>query len=197
MPTQLEAFAAKLEHRIGTLRGTWTPLLLAIALAPFANGVYTVPVAAWLFPVFLLRFVRLQRRAIGFPMAYLLLTGAFAVQFRGTAPIPGVGYLVFLLAGGAASLVSYVLDRLISRRYVGWQVTPALVFLGGGLRLAMFPPSAPAVRVASLSADEPFGIAGNHRPLSSDDYWRWAAAVDDDLFRRTEREMRAGAKIVF
>ena len=82
----------------------------------------------------------------------------------------------------------------------------AVVFLGG-LRLTLFPPSSPTVRIASLSARD-IGT----RPSS--DFWdrfirnqatapelatfrSWAAAMDDDLLARAAREADGGARVVF
>ena len=69
---------------------SWVWLTIALVLLLFANGVNTIPLAAWLAPVFLLRFMRIQSLGIGLPAAYLMLMGGFAFQFRGMAPIPGV-----------------------------------------------------------------------------------------------------------
>jgi apolipoprotein N-acyltransferase len=77
----------------------------------------------------------------------------------------------------------------------------------GGARMALFPPSSQTVRVASISKR-------NLEPELSNAVWgrlsggqttnedrgaiqRWATAIDDDLLSRAEREMQAGAKIVF
>jgi apolipoprotein N-acyltransferase len=85
--------------------------------------------------------------------------------------------------------------------------TIASVMLLGGARMALFPPSSQTVRVASISKR-------NLEPELSNAVWgrlsggqttnedrgaiqRWATAIDDDLLSRAEREMQAGAKIVF
>lgn len=71
---------------VQTLVQAWYPLLFALLLAPFANGVHTVAAAGWLFPLCLLRFVRVQPRAVGLPIAYALLTGAFALSVLENVP---------------------------------------------------------------------------------------------------------------
>jgi hypothetical protein len=57
---------------------SWVWLAVAAALLVFSNGANTIPLAAWLSPLFLLRFVRKQSFKIGVPLVYLLLVGAFA-----------------------------------------------------------------------------------------------------------------------
>ena len=61
---------------------TWIWLGLAMGLLLFANGANSIAIAAWLAPVFLLRFVREQSALRGLPVAYLALTAGFAFQFR-------------------------------------------------------------------------------------------------------------------
>jgi apolipoprotein N-acyltransferase len=254
----------------------------------FSNGANTVPLTAWLAPVFLLRFVRRQTLKVGLPVAYLLLAAGFAFQFRGMVPIPGVGYYIFLVLWGIPVALPYLIDRLLAHRLnglagslvfpaawaateyalsrapygtwgsaaysqygnlpllqilsvtglwgitflIGWFAavcnrlweeridsrraraeawlcvgTIASVMLLGGARMALFPPSSQTVRVASISKR-------NLEPELSNAVWgrlsggqttnedrgaiqRWATAIDDDLLSRAEREMQAGAKIVF
>src|SRR5260370_16117425 len=85
--------------------------------------------------------------------------------------------------------------------------TIAAVMLLGGARMALFPPSSQTVRVASISKRnvEPELSEAVFRRMFQDNatsedmvvFRRWAAVMDDDLLSRAEREMQAGAKIVF
>jgi apolipoprotein N-acyltransferase len=264
-------------------------LLVAACLLPFANGANTISLAAWLAPVFLLRFIRKQRPALALPIAYIVLTAAFAFQFRSMVPIPGAGLILFTVVYGFLQLLPYLIDRLFTRMHstladslvfpcalvavdyaislgpfaswgspaysqfgnlallqvlavtgmwgitflIGWfasatnllwsqgfqsrtaRRTAALcagsiiaVILLGGLRLALFPPAAPAVRIASISrgAVPPppatAGVfhrifAGQATPADLDALRAWSAANDNDLLGKAEREMQSGAKIVF
>jgi apolipoprotein N-acyltransferase len=90
----------------------WVWLATAAALLLFSNGTSNVPLAAWLAPVFLLRLVRTQSLRIGLPAAYVVLAGAFAFQFWGMVPIPGVGYYIFLVLWGIPLVLPYIIDRL-------------------------------------------------------------------------------------
>jgi apolipoprotein N-acyltransferase len=266
----------------------WLCLAIAAVLLLFSNGADTIALAAWLSPVFMLRFVRRQRAYFGLPIAYILFVATFAFQFRGMVPIPGIGYYIFLAAWGVSLVLPYILDRFIARRLTGitsslvfpaaWVVTEyaiskapygtwgsaaysqygnlallqlvsvtglwgitfliawfaavcnwvweeglsfipayrsawlcagtiATVTLLGGARLALFPPSSPTVRVASLSSREVVPKPGSvimgrvwaGHAISSDKpaFRAWSAATNQDLMARSEQEMQAGARIVF
>jgi apolipoprotein N-acyltransferase len=83
----------------------------------------------------------------------------------------------------------------------------ALVVIGGGIRLAAFPPSATAVRVAGIS---PSASATAHRSTVLKGFTSLAdagqadpavlrpifAAVNDGLLAASEREARAGARVI-
>ena len=267
---------------------SWLWLAVAAALLLFANGANSIPLAAWLAPVFLLRFVRAQRAWIGLITAYLLLIATFMFQFRGMVPIPGVGYYIFLVSYGIPLVLPYVVDRLVARRLRGlaatlvfpaafvvmeylvslgpygtwcsvaytqygnlallrllsvtglWGVTflvtwfasvanwlwdegldspqtrqgaavyaaiVLMVFLLGGVRMAVFPPSGETVRVASISRrkvqPQPSDSAWAHMLANKattaelEEVRAGASAVDNDLLTRAEREAQAGARIVF
>src|SRR5216683_1765865 len=105
---------------------SWIWLAIAAALLLFSNGANNVPLAAWLAPVFMLRFVRKQSLKVGLPVAYFLLVGAFAFQFRGMVPIPGVAYYIFLVVLGIPLVLPYIIDRLIAHKLSGF--TASLVF---------------------------------------------------------------------
>lgn len=265
-------------------------LVLGAALLPFANGGHSIAAAAFLAPFFLLRFSRGRRPLPGLLTLYGLQSIAFAVQFRGMVPVPGVLHTVIVLIYGGAATVPYVVDRLVAPRLRGWPATlvfpcawsateflvslapygswgaagyalygslpllqllavtglPGLAFLigwvaasgnrawelgtrspsalrtaavtlgvlaavlllGGG-RLALFPPDAPTVRVASVSPSVATSLHPDpkvmrrffaRQPLSADEVAEIrarAAAIDDNLLERAAREARAGAKIVF
>ena len=267
---------------------SWLWVAIAAVLLLFANGANNIALAAWLGPLFLLRFVRGRGLWAGLVTAYLLLMATFMFQFRGMVPIPGIGYYIFLFSFGVPLVLPYAADRLLSPRLSGlsatfvfptaFAVTEYLVSLGpygswgsaaysqfgnlallqllsvtglwgitflaawfasmgnwlwengwdskparagaimyvailltvvmvGGVRLAVFPATSPTVRVASISRRKV-------QPEASDTAWRHlltnqatpaeleevragANAVDSDLLSRAEREMQAGAKIVF
>ncbi len=101
-------------NSLAHIRHGWMPLVAAVALAPVADGANTIALAAWLFPLFLLRFVRLERPFWGLLIAYIVLTGAFAFQFRSMLPLPGVGYYLYIAVQGLLMLAPFALDRLFA-----------------------------------------------------------------------------------
>jgi len=120
----------------------------------------------------------------------------------------GITFLIGWFAAVCNWLWEEGLDSKRARRGAWLCVgTIATVMLLGGARLALFPPSSQTVRVASISkrkvelepSDAAWGrlLAGKPATEDIDAIRRWATAVDNDLLARAEREMQAGAKIVF
>ncbi len=109
-----------------TASRSWIWLAIAAVLLLFSNGANNIPLAGWLSPVFMLRFVRGQSLKVGLPVAYVLLVAAFTFQFRGMVPIPGVAYYIFLVVWGIPLVLPYIIDRLLTRRLSGLRAS--LVF---------------------------------------------------------------------
>ncbi|HAK60506.1 MAG TPA: hypothetical protein DCO77_09010 [Nitrospiraceae bacterium] len=101
-------------------------LAIAAVLLLFSNGNWVIPIAAWLSPVFLLRFVRRQKLLRGILPALFVLavTGFFA--WHGMVPVPGIGYLIFIMAMSLLMILPYLMDRAIAHRYTRFSST--LVF---------------------------------------------------------------------
>jgi apolipoprotein N-acyltransferase len=264
------------------------PLLIAVVLLPFANGGQSIGLAAWLAPLFLLRFTRTHRRIVALPLILIVQAAAFAFQFRGMIPFSAPIQMAVVLTYASAFAMPYIGDHLSIQRLsgfsrslvfpilwtaiefllsfgpfgswcataysqeenlallqvlaitglggvtflIGWaaaagnafwekgaagpvpRVTIACamlviaVLLAGGVRLARFAPSAKTVRVASLSAldralhpdHDVVRRFDHHEPLTAEEVKairESTAAIADDLLLRTEREARAGARIVF
>jgi apolipoprotein N-acyltransferase len=267
-------------------------LTMAAALFLFAAGRWAIPLAAWLAPLFLLRFVRTQHPLPGLLLAWLVRFAVAAVVLQGIILYPGIVFypLVLLLTG--LTMLPYLADRLITPRLGGfvatlvfplavtsleylssfgpfgtynsiaytqygnlplmqlvsvtgiWGITflltwfaavvnwawergfawphvrgggllyaavLAVVLLGGGARLALFPPQATLVRVAGLSASRAAIAAFNQqlpqatvslllsgKATQADRALARSAftTLDDDLLTRSQQEAGAGAKIV-
>ena len=104
------------------------PLLAAgLALFFFSNGRFVVPVAAWLAPIFLLRFFRKNRLGLALAAGALLFPVAAGVMLYGIIP-PALGTLFYGLAAyyGLLWFLPYAADRLIAPRVRGFAAT--LVF---------------------------------------------------------------------
>ncbi|HEY3269665.1 MAG TPA: nitrilase-related carbon-nitrogen hydrolase [Geothrix sp.] len=269
---------------------TWLLPAMAGVLLLIANGRNTVPLAAWLAPVFLLRFTRGGRAWARLLTAFSMLFFTWLFQFRGAVPAPRPIVIAVAVVFSLALLVPYLVDRALAPKlHAGWAtlVFPAAwagaehltsvtspygswgsmaysqygdlplvqlvsvtglpgitflmgwfastvnlawvrnwswpdirkpfallagtftaVFIGGGVRLAFFPPNSSTVKLVSISRKD-FASAPpkdlelrlvRNQPLTDAevDLLRGFARVDtDDLLARSERASDAGAKIVF
>jgi apolipoprotein N-acyltransferase len=128
--------------------------------------------------------------------------------------ITGMWSITFLI-GWFASTVNYAWEARFDMQCAGrgvaiYAVVLAAVLLFGGIRLALYPPSAQTVKVAVLTTnvskeywpdgeDTPLDkdmVAGN---LSQDERQRVSqtmAEINHDLLTRTREQARAGAKMV-
>jgi apolipoprotein N-acyltransferase len=271
-------------------RNPWLWLSLAALFLLISNGRHAVSTATWVSLLFILHFVRLEAKRIGLPLAWLVLFLAWAFQFRGMAPLPGIFYFLLSAAYAFMQLLPMWIDRLLIFRLTGFRATllfPSawvtmewivatftpygswsslaytqhenmqllqilavtglygvsfliawfasvgswvliqewgqrsarkgalifavvliLVLLGGGMRLVLFPPNAPTVRIASLSKsdqdlfagvkeDYESILAGKVSPEGIDRIRSNGREIMDDLFLRSDKECQAGAKIIF
>jgi apolipoprotein N-acyltransferase len=103
---------------------SWVWLALGLVLLPFSTVHAELPLAAWLGPIFLLRFTRTQSVRLGMPVVLLVSGVALAFAWRDTFPFP-IGSSIGLAYGVAFSL-AYAADRVLSRRLTG--VARTLVF---------------------------------------------------------------------
>lgn len=112
--------AAQSSHR------SYLWIVIGTILLIFANGRWIVPLATWLAPVFILRFVRTQKPARGLLIGLLALAVAYIIAWRGLIPLPGVFY--YIVAGGIALIfwLAFLADRLMTPRLRGFAGT--LVF---------------------------------------------------------------------
>jgi apolipoprotein N-acyltransferase len=267
-------------------------LAVAAALFLFVAGRWAIPLAAWLAPLFLLRFVRTQRPLPGLLLAWLVRFAVLAVVLQGIILYPGIVYYPLVLVLTGLTTLPYLADRIMTPRlggfvatlvfpltftvieYLGsfgpfgtyfsiantqygdlplmqlvsvtgiWGITflitwfaavvnwaweqhfawpqvrsgallyaavLAVVLLGGGARLALFPPETTTVRVAGLSASqaavatfnkqlpqETLSLLLSGKATQADRALAHSAftTLDDDLLARSQQEAVSGAKIV-
>jgi apolipoprotein N-acyltransferase len=125
--------------------------------------------------------------------------------------ITGMWGITFLI-GWFAAVCNWLWEEGLDSKHARsgvwlFAATTAIVMFLGGARLTLFPPSSATVRVASISRR---GVAPApsrstiHRlfeaqatPADLDVFHTWSTATDSDLLSRAEREMEAGARIVF
>ena len=126
----------------GTHRRALQWIVLAAVFLLFANGRNTIPVAAWLAPVFLLRYVRLRRAWPGLMIAWLVLSATWAFQFRGMAPLPGIWYYVLGAIYGLVLVLPFIMDKILAPRLGGFAATFVLptTWVGMEFLVAKFAP---------------------------------------------------------
>ena len=102
-------------------------LIAGITLFIISNGRWIVPFAAWIAPVFLLRFVRHQKSLPGLTILFVLIAIASRIMLFGIIP-PLLGVLTYALTIYYAVLwfFPYLADRLITHKSNGFIST--LVF---------------------------------------------------------------------
>jgi apolipoprotein N-acyltransferase len=103
----------------GSAVGSYGCLAAALVTYLVSNGRWIVPVAAWIAPVFLIRFVRTRRPFWGLCLAFVGLTGVAYVSWWGMVPAPGVLYFVIVTTITAGQLAPVAIDRLLCSRFDG------------------------------------------------------------------------------
>ena len=95
-------------------------LALGTVLLPFSLPNWTIPLAAWLFPIFLLRFVRTQSLLRG--MLLVLLANVLVYALKVFVMFSSVGAITDLIIAfvlGVLITLPYLLDRVLARRLGG------------------------------------------------------------------------------
>ncbi len=127
-------------------------LVVGLALFPFATVRWTIPLAAWLVPVFWLRFVRTQPLWRGILVLLLASVLVSEVEVQGIVPLAGAAYVLMVAVVVALGTLPYLIDRLLAPRLGG--------SLGGLLGTLVFPLA--MTTLAYLSAMvSPNGSFGN------------------------------------
>src|SRR5688572_23855201 len=106
-----------------TDRLSWCWLLVGALLLPFTTYQNMLPIAAWLAPLFLMRFMRTRRTVVALPFLALVYFVAMTIAFGDLLPSP-MNYMAGAL--GLLSVIPYVADKLLSTRLTG--IARTLVF---------------------------------------------------------------------
>jgi apolipoprotein N-acyltransferase len=125
------------------------------------------------------------------------------LQMLSVTGLPGVVFLI----GWTAAVMNWAWERgfewqRVRVGAVACAATLAVVMLLGGLRLALAPPRAETVRVAGITVawGEAVKVMGllrpDYSPADLAEALAGTRALQDTLLARSEREARAGAKIV-
>ena len=99
---------------------SWCWLAIGAALLPFTSFQTMLPLAAWLAPIFILRFARSQRALVSLPLVLLINSVAVAIATRNLLPTDSLVVTGAISAGyGLIFTISYGLDRLLAPRLSG------------------------------------------------------------------------------
>lgn len=99
---------------------------LAGLMLLLSMGRWSVGVAAWLAPIFLLRFVHTTPAPLGLAVGALLYIVAYVVGWQRVMPFGGVVYVLVMAGVGLLHFLPYVCDRLLAPHIPGFAAT--LVF---------------------------------------------------------------------
>jgi len=101
-------------------------LILAAILFFFANGRWTLPIASWLAPVFLLRFVRNKKPLPGLLIGLLMVNIISIFSWRGMIPAGGIYYYIIIFTLFSLFFIPFIIDRLMSPKIKGFKSTLVL-----------------------------------------------------------------------
>lgn len=101
-------------------------LVAGFGLLIFSNGMYIVPVAAWLAPVFMVRFLRTQRVFPGLVVGYLVSAVAFYFAWQAAFQDAGAMFTLYTGIFGLLVFLPYAVDRLIAPHLRGFGATLVL-----------------------------------------------------------------------
>jgi len=103
----------------------WAWLVAGGLLLLVDNGRNNIALAAWLAPLFMLRFLRVNRTRLALAAAYIVILATHAFAWRGMIPIPQPFYTPFVMATSAVALLCYLSDRWVADRLPGFAATLA------------------------------------------------------------------------
>ena len=101
-------------------RWSYLWLLLGALLFIFGSGRWIIPFAVWLSPIFMLRFIRVQKPLWGLIAALIVVIIGNIIALDGVMPMmPLVVTIITAIIGGIFIMLPFVADRLISPRCRG------------------------------------------------------------------------------
>lgn len=105
---------------------SYTYLLIGFVFLFFFNGRWILPIAAFIAPVFLIRFLRFQRPIRGFFL--LVIAGWISNIFiwKGMMPVTGFFYYFLMLMMSLFTSLTFLIDRIYSQKLNG--IVSTLIF---------------------------------------------------------------------
>lgn len=98
-------------------------LVIGFGILLFSNGMQIIPIATWLGPVFLLRFLRTQKAPLGLILAFIANALAFTIYWRPAFVDAGEMFTVYSIAFALVFFAPYLVDRLLKTRLPGFAGT--------------------------------------------------------------------------
>lgn len=104
-------------------RSAWLWLVIGTGMYLLGDGRWGIPLAVWLAPVFLLRFVRMQRPLSGYLLVTLVQAAAGFITLQGVIPAPAYFFYPIVVIVSFVISLPYLADRLIASRLRGFAST--------------------------------------------------------------------------
>lgn len=124
-------------------------LAIAFVLTLFSSGNLTIPLLAWLAPIFALRFMRTQKRGlVGYALLALVNVVTLSITWRGMIALPPPGDIIVIISSGLMGALPFAADRLLSPRLSGLWAT------------LVFPLTATALEFLNMGSGRPMGSWG-------------------------------------
>lgn len=124
----------------------------------FANGIHATLLAAWLAPIFLLRFSRTTRKRFAVPLLAMSAAAATWAGFKDLMPLGEAEAIALGVGSGVTAAIIFLIDRLVAPKLSG--IAATLVFPAATVT---------ALLIGSLGA--PFGTWGNDAYVQYDFLW--------------------------
>lgn len=101
-------------------------LLIGFLFLIFSNGRWILPIAAFLAPLFLIRFLRFHKSHIGFMILIFVGSISNIIIWKGMMPMSGLFYYILMFMMSLFTSLTYLIDRICSQKIKG--IISSLVF---------------------------------------------------------------------
>lgn len=98
-------------------------LVIGAILMIFIRGRWIIPIAAWLGPIFILRFMRQQKLRWAIPGCILAHLIAACISYQESVPLSGLAYIAGAGAMGVQFCLPFIIDRLLFSKLSGFKST--------------------------------------------------------------------------
>lgn len=172
-------------------RLSWLWLIIGAVLLFFANGRWIVPAATWLYPVFVIRFLRTQKSAWPVFICAIAFMIVYCIEWHGLIMLPGILYYIVASGIGFVLFLPFLIDKIIAPRlggliatlvfplafasieYIGFQFTPFGTW--GSLAYTQFG-NLPLMQLASITGI--YGLTFFVTWFASAANWAWEQKFD-------------------